>query len=106
MALSSNDDFWYNYIVSICHKCSDIMQNRAVRISKFKMINFCDATNEIKTEYILTWPYILDHLYWILIIGGSRSGKKNALFNLIINEPDIDKIYLYAKDPYEVKHQS
>ena len=41
----------------------------------------------------------------ILIIGGSGSGKTNALLNLINNQPDIDKIYLYAKDPYEAKHQ-
>ena len=27
------------------------------------------------------------------------------MFNLINHEPDIDKIYLYAKDPYEVKCQ-
>ena len=40
-----------------------------------------------------------------LIIGGSGSGKTNALLNLIHNQPDIDKIYLYAKDPYEDKHQ-
>ena len=25
--------------------------------------------------------------------------------NLINNQPDIDKIYLYAKDPYETKYQ-
>ena len=36
---------------------------------------------------------------------GSGSGKKNELLNLISNHPDIDKIYLYAKDPYEVKNQ-
>ena len=41
---------------------------------------------------------------WI-IIGGSGSGKANALLNLINHEPDIDKIYLYAKDPYEAKYQ-
>ena len=29
----------------------------------------------------------------------------NLLFNLINHQPDIDKIYLYAKDPYEAKHQ-
>ena len=45
------------------------------------------------------------HPYRILIIRGSGSGKTNALFNLINNQPDIDKIYLYAKDPYEVKYQ-
>ena len=46
-----------------------------------------------------------DHPYRILIIGGSGSGKTKALLNLINNQPDIDKIYLYAKDPYEAKYQ-
>ena len=32
------------------------------------------------------------------------SGKRNTLLNLINNQPDIDKIYLYAKDLYEPKH--
>ena len=45
------------------------------------------------------------HPYRILIIGGSGSGKTNGLLNLINNQPDIAKIYLYAKDPYETKHQ-
>ena len=27
------------------------------------------------------------------------------LLNLIENQPDIDEIYLYAKDPYEAKYQ-
>ena len=35
----------------------------------------------------------------------SRSGKTNSLFNLINNQSDIDKIYLYEKDPYEAKYQ-
>ena len=39
------------------------------------------------------------------MIGGSGSGKTNALLNLINKQPDIDKIYLYAKDPYEAKYQ-
>ena len=43
--------------------------------------------------------------YRILIVGGPGSGKTNALYNLINNEPDIDKICLYAKDPYEAKYQ-
>ena len=42
--------------------------------------------------------------YRILIVGGSGSGKTNAL-NLINNQPDIDKMYLYAKDPYEAKYK-
>ena len=51
------------------------------------------------------WPYIPDHPYRILIAGGSGSRKTNALINLINNQPDIDKIYLHAKDPYKAKYQ-
>ena len=69
------------------------------------MINFDDYTNENIVEHNSKWPYIPDHPYRILIIGGSGSGKTNALLNLINNQPDIDKIYLYAKDPYEKKYQ-
>ena len=69
------------------------------------MINFDNYTNENKTEHNLKWPCILDHTYRILIAGGSGSAKANALLNLINNQPDIDKIYLYAKDPYEAKYQ-
>ena len=69
------------------------------------MINFDDYTNENIIERNSKWPYIPDHPYRILIIGGSGSGKTNALLNLINNQPDIDKIYLYAKDPYETKYQ-
>ena len=61
-------------------------------------------TNENKTMHNLNWPYIPDHPYRISIKGGSASGKTNALPNLINNQPDIDKIYLYAKDPYEDKY--
>ena len=39
------------------------------------------------------------------MIRDSGSGKTNVLLNLINNQPDIDKIYLYAKDPYEAKYQ-
>ena len=58
-----------------------------------------------KTEHNLKWRYIPHHPYRILIIGGSGSGRTNALSNLINNRLDIDKIYLYAKDPYEAKYQ-
>ena len=51
------------------------------------------------------WPQIPDHPYRILIIGGSGSGKTISLFNLIIHQTEIDKIYLYAKHPYEGKYQ-
>ena len=79
------------------------------------MINFHDYVNEnngitFKTvqelrSYNSNWPYIIDNLYRILIIDGSASGKTNSLVNLINNQPDIDKIHLYAKDPHQGKCQ-
>ena len=69
------------------------------------MINFDDFVNENKLDHNKNWPYIADHPYRILIIGSSGSGKTNVLLILIENQPDIDKIYLYAKDPYEAKYQ-
>ena len=68
------------------------------------MIYFDDCTRENKTKHNSKWPYIPDHPYIILIVGGSGSAKTNALMNLI-KMPDIDKIYLYAKDPYKTKYQ-
>ena len=69
------------------------------------MINFDDVIKENIKEHNPSRPKIPDHSYRILIFGGSGSGKTNSLFNLINEEPDIDKIYLYAKDPYEAKYQ-
>ena len=69
------------------------------------MINFDEYTNETKKQHNLNWPYIPDHPCRILIIGSSGTGKTNALLNLINSQQDIDKIYLYAKDPYEGKYQ-
>ena len=69
------------------------------------MINFNDYTNENKTEHYQKSPYIPHYPYRTLIIGGSGSGKIFASLNLINNQPDIDIIYLYAKDSYEAKYQ-
>ena len=69
------------------------------------MINFDEHTNENKIEHNSKCPYIPNHPYRILIVGDSGSGKTKALFNLINNQPVIDKIYLYAKNPYEAKYQ-
>ena len=69
------------------------------------MINFDDFTKENIKEHNPNWPQIPDHPYRILIIRGSGSSKTNSLFNLINHQPGIDKIYLYAKDPYEAKYQ-
>ena len=46
-----------------------------------------------------------DDQYWTLMIKGFGSGKTNSLFILISQQPDINKIYLYSKDPYETKYQ-
>ena len=41
----------------------------------------------------------------MLIIGDSLTGKTNPLFNLISQQTDIDKFFLYTKDPSEAKYQ-
>ena len=69
------------------------------------MINLDDIRNENNKEHDEKWPYIPNHPYRILITGCSGSGKTNALLNLISQENDIDKIYLYAKDLSEPKYE-
>ena len=59
------------------------------------MINFNDYSNENKIIHNENWPYIPDHPYKILIIGGSGSGKTNALLNLIIINQILIK-YIYT----------
>ena len=69
------------------------------------MINLDIIIKEKNQIYNEKWPYIPDHPYRILIIGGSGSGKTNTLLNLINEQKDIDKIYLYAKDLSEPKYE-
>ena len=58
--------------------------------------------------YKIAIKYFLspDHSYTVLIIGGSGSGKTIVLLNLIKTQwLDIDKIYLYLKDPFKSQFQ-
>ena len=69
------------------------------------MINLDSTTNKNNKEHNEKRPFISHRPYCILITGGSRSGKTNALLNLIKKEDDIDKIYWYAKDLSEPKYE-
>ena len=67
------------------------------------MINSVSTINKNNKDHNEKWPFIPDHPYRIFLIVGSESGKTNALLNLINEEGDIDKVYLYAKDLSEFK---
>ena len=69
------------------------------------MINLDNIVNNNNKGHNENWLYIPDHPYRILIIGVSGSGKTNTLLNLINEQRDIDKIYLYAKDLSESKYE-
>ena len=65
------------------------------------MTNLDSITNENNKK----WSYIPDHPYRILILSGSGSGKTNALLNLLNEQHDIDKMYVYARDLNKPKYQ-
>ena len=69
------------------------------------MINLDNIENNNNKGHNEKWLYIPNYPYRILIIGGSGSGKTNTLLNLINEQKDIDKIYLYAKDLSEPKYE-
>ena len=59
----------------------------------------------VEINHNRNWPYIHDHPYIILIIGGSGSAKTNVLLKLIkYQRPDTDTIYLYVKNPFQSKY--
>ena len=69
------------------------------------MVNLDSITNEKNKEHNEKWPYIPDNPYRILIIDDSGSRKRKALLNLIKEQNDIDKIYLYTKELGESKYE-
>ena len=106
IALSSNNDkrletfdriTSYPYETSVGKVCKTELLNKKWLILIMIIMKI--------TEHNSNWPYIPDHPYGILIVGDSGSGKTNTLLNLINNQADIDKIYLYVKDLYEAKYQ-
>ena len=77
-------------------------------LQHIKKFNLDDIINEHNEVHNLKWSCIPHHPYRMLIIGGSGSGKTNALLNLIkkVDQSNpIDKTYLYAKDLNEPKYQ-
>ena len=70
------------------------------------MINLDSIINEKNKIHNEKWPHIPDHPYRILIVGGSGSRKTNTSPNLINEQGDIEKIYLYATDLSEPKFES
>ena len=58
---------------------------------------FDDVPKENIKEHNPNWPQIPDYPYRILIIEGSGSGKRNSLFSLISQQPDIVKFIYMLK---------
>ena len=73
--------------------------NRTIEYKKPKMFNFHNVKNE-NNENNPNWPQILDYWFAIVITGCFGSGRPNALLNFISNQPDFNKMYFYAKNPY------
>ena len=66
------------------------------------MFNLDDIANENNKGHNEKWPFAPDHPYRI---GGSGSGETNALLNLLSQQSDIYKIYLYTNDLREPKYE-
>ena len=81
-------------MIAVCKKerirCDNI-------IKQYKRLLTLIVLQKKTKEHNPNLPQIPDHPYRILVIGRSGSGKTNALFDLISYQPDLAKIYLYAK---------
>ena len=68
-------------------------------------MNLDSITNKNNKEHNEKWPNIPDHPCRIMIIGSSVSAKTNALLNLINEQNDTEKFYLYPKDLSEPNYE-
>ena len=71
-----------------------------------KICQFLNDDESVEINHSPIWPYILNDAYKGLLIGGSRSSKTYELLKIIKHQqPDVDKIYLYIKDPFKSMYQ-
>ena len=63
-------------------------------VSEKEKIKYNNIIKRYKNDQIPNWSLIPDHLYRILIVGGSESGETYTLLNLINHEPDIDNFFI------------
>ena len=70
--------------------------NNDKRMQLIALMETYVITKENIKEHNQSWPQVFNHPYRILIIGSSGYGNTNSLFNLIINQTDIDNFDLYA----------
>ena len=111
-------EFWYDYVkpkygekAKLCHmdtdsfigyiKTDDIYKEIADAETRFDTSDYELDISLPKRKKKKVIGLMKDELggkimVEILIIGGSRSGKPNSLYNLINHQPHIDKIYLYT----------
>ena len=106
--LSSNDDKrlqTYDKITTYPYRTSAGKVCKTEFLSKYKCLISMIILMKIKQTIIQSGHIFqtrpIQNAY--CIVGGSGPGKTNALLNLINIQSDIDKIYLYAKNPYEAK---
>ena len=66
-------------------------------VSEKEKIKYNNIIKRYKNDQIPNWSLIPDHLYRILIVGGSESGETYTLRNLINHEPDIDNFFYMLK---------
>ena len=61
--------------------------------------------NEIIIHFVEGHPSSLNLMTFCQVLHGVYWQPCSFFQNLLDNEPDIDIVYSYAKDPYEVKYK-